>query len=149
MPAIPSRCRHFSDASEASQASADADAASPLQLFRARSLKAESKDVETAISLATFGMASGMGAAFLGLAPLVSPALFMVGLLLAIVQVQFGYSFLMRNLWLQRRRWQENGQITVVYDAKLRRIWNVDPDGKNTMQERKKLRVSMTAISQR
>lgn len=142
MPAIPSRCRHFSDASEASQASADADAASPLQLFRARSLKAESKDVETAISLATFGMASGMGAAFLGLAPLVSPALFMVGLLLAIVQVQFGYSFLMRNLWLQRRRWvtelyqnQENGQITVVYDAKLRRIWNVDPDGKNTMQE--------------
>ena len=107
----------------------------PVLLFRARSLKEESGNVETAITQATIGMSGGIGLAFLGLAPLTSPNLFMIGLLLAIVQVQFGYSFLMRQLYVQRRRWvmelqhhEEKHLVTVVCDGNLTRIWTLSSD---------------------
>lgn len=106
-----------------------------MLLFRARSLENESRSVENAITFATVGMSGGMGFAFLGLAPLTSPNLFMIGLLLAIFQVQFGYSLITRQLYMQRRRWvmelyrdEDKHLVTVVCDANLKRVWTLGND---------------------
>ncbi|CAL1165407.1 unnamed protein product [Cladocopium goreaui] len=112
-----------------------APAPAPVLLFRARSLENESRSVENAITFATVGMSGGMGFAFLGLAPLTSPNLFMIGLLLAIFQVQFGYSLITRQLYMQRRRWvmelyrdEDKHLVTVVCDANLKRVWTLGND---------------------
>ncbi|CAE7421251.1 unnamed protein product [Symbiodinium pilosum] len=76
-------------------------------------------------------MAGGVGSAFMGIAPFTSPNLYMIGLLLAIVQVHFGYAFMQKIYWTQRRRYvleiereeDDSGvvKVAVKCDAKLTR----------------------------
>ncbi|CAJ1444724.1 unnamed protein product [Effrenium voratum] len=120
---VPLR-RHFCDAEQPSEVE---QPKGPRVLFRAKPLKAEAQVAQGAILHGAIGMAGGMGMAFLGIAPLTNPNVFMFGLLLATVQVHLGYNLLLRNLWQQRRRWvtelteREDGTVVVTHDGGVER----------------------------
>lgn len=74
-------------------------------LFTAKTPEKPAEDTKKAIRHATMLMAGGMGSAFMGMAPFASPNFFMIGLLAAMVQVHFGYGYMQRIYWTQRRRY--------------------------------------------
>eukprot|EP00747_Dinoflagellata_sp_TGD_P167330 gnl/TRDRNA2_/TRDRNA2_191510_c0_seq1.p1 gnl/TRDRNA2_/TRDRNA2_191510_c0~~gnl/TRDRNA2_/TRDRNA2_191510_c0_seq1.p1 ORF type:complete len:350 (-),score=78.02 gnl/TRDRNA2_/TRDRNA2_191510_c0_seq1:190-1239(-) len=76
----------------------------PQVLWKARTVDKEFKEAEDAIQISVAVTAGGMGAALLGIAPFTAPNPFMIGLLLAAVQVRLALTWQTRQLRAQARR---------------------------------------------
>eukprot|EP00933_Yihiella_yeosuensis_P023405 TRINITY_DN18227_c0_g1_i1.p1 TRINITY_DN18227_c0_g1~~TRINITY_DN18227_c0_g1_i1.p1 ORF type:complete len:324 (-),score=50.42 TRINITY_DN18227_c0_g1_i1:89-1060(-) len=77
----------------------------PQTLFTAEAFPKLVKDCNGALQHGAMGSGGGLALGLLGIAPFTPPNPFMIGLLLAVLQVQFAHGYALRQLWLQQRRY--------------------------------------------
>lgn len=76
----------------------------PRELWRARPVQKEYREVEEVLGISALATGSGLGLALLGVAPFTPPNPFMAAILLTILQVRVAHAWTLRQLQAQARR---------------------------------------------
>jgi len=80
-------------------------------IWQSSTINPDFNETERILNVGAFATGSGLGFALLGVAPFTAPNPFMIGLLLAIVQVRLAHAFMVRQMRSQVRRHVETIEV--------------------------------------
>lgn len=110
----------------------------PLTLWKARSLARELETTEQMLAYSAAAYGGGLGLAFLGIAAFTPPTWYMGGMVLAVLQVRLGHTWLTRMMRAHSRRhvteltWSQDSNsndvtLSIKFDGGLSRTMTLTP----------------------